>query len=178
MKILIVSDIHGNYDNLNKIITSNSFDKLFILGDILNGPIIDGYNREGVVNLLKKYKDKISIVKGNCDTEEDFEELGFTPEKYVEEELDGNKFLLTHGHLFNFYNLPNINFNICIQGHTHIPVLVEQDNRYYLNPGSITLPKGMYDKSYAIYEDNKITLCEIDGKLIKSLYVEKEEDND
>ena len=176
MKILIISDIHGDYKSLNKVVESNKFDKLFILGDVLQGPNTEDYNREEVIKTLKKYKDKISIVKGNCDSEEDFKELGFTPEKFVEEEVDNMKFVLTHGHLFNYYNLPNVDFNVYIQGHTHIPVLVEMDGKYYVNPGSISLPKGLYDKSYAIYENNKITIYEIDGKKIMEEKIKVEEE--
>ena len=177
MKILIISDIHGDFNDLNKVITSNSFDKLFILGDVLSGPDGEGFDRNKVKEILKKYKNKISIVKGNCDSEEDINELGFTPEKYVEEEIDNMKFVLTHGHLFNYYNLPNVDFDVYIQGHTHMPVLVEMDGKYYINPGSISLPKGVYDKSYAIYENNKITIHEINGPKIMESKIEVEKED-
>lgn len=177
MKILIISDIHGDYKSLNKVVESNKFDKLFILGDVLQGPNTEDYNREEVIKTLKKYKEKISIVKGNCDSEEDFQDLGFTPEKFVEEEIDNMKFVLTHGHLFNYYNLPNVDFDVYIQGHTHIPVLVEMDGKYYVNPGSLSLPKGLYDKSYAIYENNKITIHELNGPKIMEEKIEVEKDN-
>ena len=173
MKILIISDIHGNYTDFNKVIANNTFNKLYILGDILSGPETEEYNREGVINIIKKYKEQITIVKGNCDTEEEIKELGFTPEKYIEDEVDGMKILLTHGHLYSYFNLPNVDFNIYMQGHTHIPVLVEMDGKYYLNPGSIAIPKGLYDKSYAMYENNKITIYEVIGKPIMEMKINK-----
>jgi len=176
MKVLIISDIHGNYVMLNKIVESNSFDKLFILGDILEGPNTNEYNKEEVIKTINKYKDKISLVKGNCDTEEDILKLGFKIEKFIEEKIDNIKFVITHGHLFNYYNLPNVDFNIFIQGHTHIPVLVEMDGKYYVNPGSISIPKGMYDKTYAIYENNKITIYEISGNKIMDTKIEIKKD--
>ena len=51
------------------------------------------------------------------------------------------------------------------------------DGKYYVNPGSISLPKGLYDKSYAIYENNKITIYEIDGKKIMEEKIKVEEEN-
>ena len=37
MKVLIVSDIHGGYSNIKKVLDDNpKFDLLLILGDILN----------------------------------------------------------------------------------------------------------------------------------------------
>ena len=53
MKILIVSDIHGNYNNMKKVLQNDSsFDYLFLLGDLLSGPDITGYNPEKLANLL------------------------------------------------------------------------------------------------------------------------------
>ena len=69
MKVLIISDIHGNYKNLNKVISNNEFDKLIILGDTLVGPFTE---YKEVANLLNKYKDKIISVKGNCEMKNNF----------------------------------------------------------------------------------------------------------
>ena len=35
MKLLVVSDIHGDYESLNKVIHNESFDRLIVLGDLL-----------------------------------------------------------------------------------------------------------------------------------------------
>ena len=68
MRVLIVSDIHGNFDNMRKVIENNpSFDKLLLLGDILVGPNTYGYNPEQLALFLNIYKDKIIAVKGNND---------------------------------------------------------------------------------------------------------------
>ena len=53
MRVLIVSDIHGNFDNMRKVIENNpSFDKLLLLGDILVGPNTYGYNPEQLALFL------------------------------------------------------------------------------------------------------------------------------
>ena len=57
-----------------------------------------------------------------------------------------------------------------ISGHTHIPVLEKKDNGIiYLNPGSITIPKGGSKRGYAIWDENIITLMTLDGEIVKKL---------
>ena len=173
MKVLIISDIHGGYKDLYRVLKNNTFDKLFILGDILRGPERDGYDKEKTVEILSEYRDKISAVKGNCDYDKDFEELRLLPNVALIEKVDALKFLLTHGHIYNYHNLPDVDYDILLSGHTHVPVLTQIDHEIYVNPGSISLPKGDFDKSYAIYEKNKITIHEIDGKVIMELMIDK-----
>ena len=110
MKVLIVSDIHGNFDNMKKVIQNNSsFDKMLILGDILSGYNRDGYNPIQLASFLNIYKDKIIAVRGNCDF--DSSELEFPVDKYyITVPIDDKLFLLTHGHRYNRYNfLDSIN---------------------------------------------------------------------
>ena len=67
MKVLIISDIHGSYKNLQEVLEKEtSFDRLVILGDILNGPV-DRDSKEKTADLLNRYKDKILSVAGNND---------------------------------------------------------------------------------------------------------------
>ena len=51
MKILIMSDIHGDYENLNKVLKNESFDKLIILGDLFSYGF--NYNNKDENNILK-----------------------------------------------------------------------------------------------------------------------------
>ena len=56
MKILIVSDIHGNYENMKKVLENEkTFDYFFLLGDILSGPYIEGYDPDKLAELLNEY---------------------------------------------------------------------------------------------------------------------------
>ena len=56
MIILIVSDTHGNYGNMKKVLENEpSFDYFFLLGDILYGPDIEGYDPDRLAELLNKY---------------------------------------------------------------------------------------------------------------------------
>ena len=78
MKWMIISDIHGSYDDLKKVMEiyeEEKMEKLIILGDILyhgpRNPLPEGYQPQKVINLLNQYKDKIMAVRGNCDAEVD-----------------------------------------------------------------------------------------------------------
>ena len=173
MKILIVSDIHGNYLNMKKVLDDNKeFDMMFLLGDILSGPDIEGYNPSMLAELLNKFSNKIFYVRGNCDNY-NMDLLDF----YMEKDkmiipIDNHLFFLTHGNLYHPYDLIDDEFDIFLSGHTHIPVLSKEKNKYYVNPGSITLPRGESNKSYAIYKDGIISLIDLDNnKVIKNISI-------
>ncbi|MCE4614268.1 MAG: metallophosphatase family protein [Desulfurococcales archaeon] len=62
MKVLVISDIHGNSIALKEVIKRNEFDELWVLGDLVDyGP-----DPGGVIDLIKELKPKF-IVRGNHD---------------------------------------------------------------------------------------------------------------
>lgn len=81
MKILIVSDTHGNISNLTKVINNNKYDYVIHAGDFCVG-----YSE------IKKYVDY--VVAGNND---------FEGEKELFFEIDGIKFVLLHGEYFDSF---------------------------------------------------------------------------
>ena len=163
MRILIISDIHGNYNNLVKVIENNKFDVIYLLGDILS---YYGKDNDKIIKLLNAYKDIIVAVQGN----NDYNRLNYEFElpEYTKTAVDGKVFLLTHGHIYNKYNLPNTNYDVFISGHTHKSSLYIENNKLYLNPGSISLPRDN-NKSYAIYDNNKFYIYTIDNILLKEV---------
>ena len=84
--------------------------------------------------------------------------------------LDGLSVIATHGHIFNTDNPPKLREGeIMLHGHTHIPTCLEFGNKnFYLNPGSISIPKGGFPKSYMIYENRCFTVKDFDGNIIFS----------
>ncbi|MBP5678366.1 MAG: phosphodiesterase [Bacilli bacterium] len=174
MKILIVSDIHGNYENMKKVLENEkTFDYFFLLGDVLYGPDIEGYDPDRLAELLNEYSNKIFYVRGNCDTSR-MELLDFYMEKdYLFLPIDSINFFLTHGHLYSEYQMPEVglDYDVYIQGHTHIPVMKEKNGKIFLNPGSITLPKGFHHKSYMIYQDGEFQLKDLEkNTVIKKIH--------
>ncbi len=175
MKILIVSDVHGNYFNMKKVFENEpTFDCIFLLGDILSGPYIEGYDPDRLAELLNLYSNKIFYVRGNCDVSR-MDLLDFYMERdYMYLPIDKKIFFLTHGHLYNEYHLPDMDdkIDVYMQGHTHIPVMREERGIIYLNPGSITLPKGNSDKSYIVYEDGLFFLKDLEeNTVIKKIHI-------
>ena len=180
MKILICSDIHGDAQSLASLLAryeEERADKILILGDVIyHGPRNDlpsGYAPKKVIAMLSELKEEIISVRGNCDTEVDQMVLPFpilSDYSYIFS--DGLTILATHGHKYTPENPPPMaKGTIMLGGHTHVPKIVEIANEcFYVNPGSISLPKENNPKTYAIYENRKITLKTLDGEL----FMEKE----
>ena len=174
MKVLIVADIHGGFENMKKVIQNDpTFDYLLLVGDLLAGPIGDGYDRDKLAEALNIYKDKIIAVKGNCDYEFDTKLLDFDVDKlYTTIPMDSKKFLMTHGHYYNRDYLPDETYDILITGHTHVPVLERDNGKIIVNPGSISLPRKGSSKCYIVYEDWVFSLKDLDNnKVIERIYI-------
>ena len=162
MKILFLSDIHGVPSTLESALNKAGvlgFDKIVLLGDLLyHGPrngVPDFYDPVKVANILNGLKDKIIAVRGNCDAEVDQMMVDFPiMEDYRVLEADGEKFFLTHGHLFNEYKLPPLGMGtVLCHGHTHIAEnkLLQCGLRIF-NPGSISLPKGGQERQFGYWD--------------------------
>ncbi|GMQ59452.1 phosphodiesterase [Vallitalea sediminicola] len=181
MKLLFISDIHGSSYYAAKAIQKfkeESADYIILLGDILyHGPrnsLPKEYEPKKVIQVLNELKEKIICVRGNCDAEVDQMVLEFPIMSDYNIIFHNNKRIFaTHGHLFNEANMPPIDDgDILIHGHTHIPVAKKVDNKYILNPGSISLPKEDNPNSYGIMEENKFIIKDFDGDIIKSIILE------
>ena len=168
MKVLIISDIHCSFNDLKEVLEKEtSFDRIVILGDILNGPV-NRESKEKVADLLNVFKDKIISVSGNNDGYLN-ELLEFDNSKYYNLiNIDNRIWFLTHGHIYNRYNMPDINYDIYLQGHRHVPLMSIENDKIYLNPGSISLPR-QGTKTYMYYENNIFYLKTIEGKIIQKI---------
>ncbi len=176
MKLLIISDIHGDADCLKQaldVFTKEKCDKILILGDILyHGPRNDlplGYAPKRVISMLNPLREKIIAVRGNCDAEVDGMVLCFPiMADYTRIVIDGLSIFATHGHKFNT-DTPELfeNGEILLHGHTHVLTCQEfGKNNLYLNPGSISLPKEDNPKTYMIYEKRKFTVLDFNNNII------------
>ena len=79
--------------------------------------------------------------------------------------VDGYRFFLTHGHLWNPGNLPPIGSgDVLCYGHTHIPQAEKLENGMTVfNPGSLALPKGGYPASFGIYCDRRLQVVALES---------------
>ena len=170
MKILIGSDIHGSAYWANKffdLFEREQCDKIVLLGDLLyHGPRNDiprGSDTMSLIDIFNSYKDKIIAVKGNCDANVDEEVLDFElKDSYEVIEVDDKKWFLSHGHIYNEYNLPPIgSADIMLNGHTHIPIDKDVEGLRILNPGSVSIPKGGSKNSCLLYENGDFKYIEL-----------------
>ena len=191
MLIQVISDIHGSVEDLRTAIDSFAVRKpdiLLVCGDFLNhGPRNDlpaGYDTKATAALLNQYKDKIICVRGNCDSEVDQMMLDFPClNAYTNlfiptaagEKANGRIFV-HHGHLYDRSQLQTwlSPGSLVVSGHTHVALLEEENGLFYLNPGSLSIPKCADGKSCAlIHSDSagirRIDLCSIDGKVLRTL---------
>lgn len=141
MRILVVSDTHGDFYSFKKAVEEQkSADVIIHCGD----------SRDELDEMKMYYPNKAFItVKGNCD-------LGSTLPLVEERVIEGKKIFVTHGHAYNvkftLYNLccaaREAKADIVIYGHTHNALAEYDDGLYILNPGSLN----GYNASYAFID--------------------------
>ena len=182
MNVWIASDIHGSALYCRKLLDlmeKRGADRLVLLGDLLyHGPrndLPEGYNPKAVFAMLNSVKDRILCVHGNCDAEVDQMVLEFPiMADYMALFLEGRMVFVTHGHLFNEENLPNFNpGDVLIHGHTHVRAAADRGAYFFLNPGSMALPKGDGVHSYMVYEDGVFTTKDMDGAVLETLDIRR-----
>lgn len=134
MLIAVISDTHRNsnyIDIARKYI--KDVDILIHLGD----------NADDILSLKEKFKGKVYVVKGNCDFGNKY------PKEELIEALD-KKIFITHGDMYDvkcgiqklYYKAKELEADIALFGHTHMEIITEEDNVLFMNPGSISFPKG------------------------------------
>ena len=125
MRIILVSDSHGNRDGLEKLIEFEEFDYLFFLGD--------GLSDLGLYDNMEN----IIAVSGNCDF------FSVVPNERLMTIGDYRVFV-THGNKYSVKSgLSNIrelaekeSVDFVFFGHTHKPTIEKINDIYYINPGS------------------------------------------
>ena len=182
MKLFIISDIHGSVTAFNKAVEAFNRENaslMIICGDYLNhgprNPLPEGHDTKALAAALNSMKTKISGVRGNCDSEVDQMMLDFpVTEASCRIMLFGSPsctVFVHHGHLYTPEKAAEITEpgTIIVSGHTHVPVLEYAYERYFVNPGSISLPKENSEPGYAIIETaengtvKEICLKKLDG---------------
>ncbi len=169
MKYVIASDIHGSKtwcEKLVRAIESEQPDQIILLGDLLyhgpRNPLPDGYAPAEVAELLNPFAERITAVRGNCDSEVDQMMLEFPCLADYTLVVDGTrKLFCTHGHVLTPDAPPRLpQDSLFLSGHTHVKVNEERNGICFVNPGSVSLPKDG-TRSYAVYLDGRVELREL-----------------
>lgn len=182
MKIVIISDIHGSSyyaKKIQEIVEKENPEKVVLLGDLYyHGPRNDlsqEYNPMKVAEVLNSMKDKLMVVKGNCDAEVDEMISEFKFEENIELNINGVDFFFTHGHKYNVGNVPPVG-KVIIYGHFHVGFIEELNGLIFANPGSISLPKKDSAHSYMIIDNTRLILKDVDGNIVDTKEYKKEEE--
>ena len=145
---------------------------MLLLGDILyHGPrndLPEEYAPKQVISMLNPLKDRVVSVRGNCEAGVDQMVLDFPVlADYCLMPVGGHMMFCTHGHVYNEENLPPMMpGDILLYGHTHVPRAQLCGDKWMLNPGSVSIPKGGSVQSYAVLEDGTFTVKDMDDREI------------
>lgn len=163
MKVLIMSDSHGLTHEISIIKERHKHE-------------VSAMIHCGDSELDKKdhSMNGLIAVRGNCDRDPNYPNT-------VVETFANLRFLITHGHLFNVkMTLLNLSLKaeeeaadiICF-GHSHSAGSELIEGKLYINPGSISEPRGRKEKTYVILDivQNKInvTFYDLQGKMVEPL---------
>ena len=176
MRIMIASDLHGSFECGKELLLrfeEEKCEKLLLLGDLLyhgaRNDLPGGYDTKALTAHLNHYKDRILAVRGNCDAEIDQTVLEFPiMSDFLTLFVDGREWIATHGHIFNEDRMmPHSSGAVLLHGHTHLKVTEKRDDFYYVNPGSVSIPKDDAFGSYMVYENNRFTLKKLSGEALR-----------
>ncbi|ART77507.1 YfcE family phosphodiesterase [Sutcliffiella horikoshii] len=142
MKVLIVSDNHGQAEVLRQIKARHQGE-------------VDFFIHCGDSELPSTSEEMKGFygVRGNCDFDDDY------PQQLTKE-IGNQRLFATHGHLYQVkssllplkYAVEEENANIACFGHSHIAGVEYLDGILFINPGSIELPRMTRNKTYAILD--------------------------
>lgn len=172
-KLLIISDIHGSSKYLKMALKrEKDYEKILILGDLYyHGPrnnLPEEYNPKECASILNSLKEKIIVVRGNCDAEVDQMISDFPINDFIDFKFGKYFIHADHGHHYGPDNIPSGNYDLYLYGHYHKVNLSLVDGKIIGSPGSISLPKDEYHAYIELYEDGKIELRNLfDDSLIK-----------
>lgn len=150
MLVAVVSDSHNNKEVVamaKKAIVK--CDALLFLGD----------GENDLEELTEDFKGEVYAVCGNCD----FKMINPMERIVI---LNGKRIYMTHGNRYNvnfgynsiYYRGLEVEADIILYGHTHIPMIKHEGNMIIMNPGSISSGRGIkYNKSigYLKISDNQ-----------------------
>jgi len=165
-KFLIVADIHGSMIGLDRTLelaNELNVDKIVILGDTF------GYGATDMVKKLNSVANKLEIVKGNNDWYYSPENAEFSLMEQVYVNLNGTLAFACHGHRLDDMNLSKYGAKIIMQGHVHRPFIEQRDGIIRFCPGSIASPRHGSEKSFAVVENKKITIYNLDFEVIDEI---------
>ena len=126
MKILVLSDSHGDISSMDRVVCREKPDHILHLGD---------YVRDA--KALEKHGIPLSYVAGNCDWDSDVPTI-------LKPVFHNTRIYMTHGHLHRvkmqyqliFYAGLEAEADIILFGHTHKAECFTKEGLWIMNPGA------------------------------------------
>jgi len=143
LKVGVISDSHGDINAVKKAIESmGKVDIIVHLGDFY----------KDAQKVSQETGKNIIYVKGNCD-------FSSTVECDRIINVENKKVLCTHGHNYNvkhdyttlYFKALEDNVDLVLFGHTHFPEVFENNNIMFVNPGSLSRPRGL-SRTFAVVD--------------------------
>lgn len=155
-KILVLSDSHGDVNNMILAVKSVQPDMIIHLGDCWSD----------AQELRMEFPEiPMEQVPGNCDCSQEFQERELL--------IEGKRVFICHGHTLNVkagylnlqYEAEEREVDAALFGHTHQVFYDLHNGITYLNPGSIGSPPYGVPPSYGILEIDGLT-----GKVTENVF--------
>jgi putative phosphoesterase len=193
VKIVIISDIHGNFDALSAL--PETYDELWVLGDLVNyGPqpkeVIDWVREKATLVVRGNHDQCIGYgddprcsprFRDMAEATRQFSNARVTAEQKqylrcllprVEALRSQTRFFLCHATpsepLYEYRKAESekwaedcsqLDAEVILVGHTHIPFIRSLDRQVLVNPGSLGQPKtGKPEACYAAWKDGQVRL--------------------
>lgn len=149
-RIAVLGDTHNNTEKVLKALQQQNIEYFLFTGDYYSD----------AVRLGRSLKLDFTGVFGNCDLLSD--KKGDAKEEeflYIGEK----KVYVLHGHQYRvkesltplYYRALEIEADVVIFGHTHVPLYKEIDGILLLNPGSPAKPRQGYQGTYMIIDNGE-----------------------
>ena len=134
MRILLISDSHGNNDAVDELIAK--------------WPNVDLYLHAGDSESHPRSVYPFRVVRGNCDYSFDMQDELLIPTPF------GN-ILMRHKKEVSDKKLKDNDVKVFIYGHTHVPECVKRKGVAFINPGSLAYPRSELGCTYMVLDMNK-----------------------
>lgn len=170
MKLLIVSDIHGNSEKFRQVVDfmlDENIEQMIILGDLFNNYYDINTSTKEISDLLWKVASKVTIIKGNCDTKYDEKFLPVNFLNHYHMNINNKNIIFFHGDQLP----PAGNYQIYCQGHTHICKIDKKHHEIYFNPGSLSRPRDYTIGTFGIISNYAITIYDLNYKVIDEIKI-------
>lgn len=171
---VVCSDVHGSassWRRLERHLGGASF--LLHCGDLFyhgpRNPLPDGYDPKALGELLRSAPVTVFLVRGNCDAAVD--RLVAQPIPMADVFAfwwDGIKGMAAHGEDFTSFRQEALagGFRLALSGHTHVASVIREGDTLFVNPGSLSLPKGKDPASFAVITPSHVWVVTLDGEVL------------